>query len=340
MPSTEEVGASSPLRRWGWASLIAACGLVLAPALASAQERRPARRGVAEAAASPPRRGAVPGRSARLRRSGLQRTARRAAAPAEELEPEPAGTSPSRSIGSPDRGRLRRGVELTVSAHLLVRPGRGSAFGTAELVGAVERAAARVAEEHAGARLVVGDLSAEAGGRLAPHRSHRSGRDVDLGFYLLDAEGRPARAPRFVSLSRSGCGTLDQRTLCFDAERNWALVTALLADPVARVQYLLVAPDLRDRLLAEGARRGAPAEQLEQVRTATASVRGSASHRSHFHARIYCPVDDRPDCVDEPPYHAWYEGVPSPRRSQVARRRAEERRRIEARARAQRARRR
>lgn len=252
-----------------------------------------------------------------------------------EPEREP---SPSRSIGTPNRGRIRDGVEITPTPHLVVRDGpRGATYGIAELVGLLHRAAARVASEHPGPRLLAGDLSKEGGGRLSPHRSHRSGRDADVSFYLLDEDGQPVETTRFVHLRRNGCGRAEGRRYCFDPVRNWALIVALLADPVARVQYVLVTPYLRRRLLAEGERQNAPEELLERVRIATRPRTGSASHRSHFHVRIYCPLDDRPECIDEPPYHAWYEGEPSPGAAAAMRRRARIRRAIRRRAEARRA---
>jgi penicillin-insensitive murein endopeptidase len=344
-------------------SLLAACGFVLATPLSEAQPRRTSTTVTAEAAPRRPRppRVEAPSRRARAaqrdaparrrperpvvasRREGTTASRRRSTAqsarprrgqrarhavPIDEPEPEAfPGTSPSRSIGSANRGRLRRGVSLTSTPHLVVRGGRTSAFGTAELVGALQRAAARVAEQHPGPRLVVGDLSGEHGGRLSPHRSHRSGRDADISFYLVDERGEPVEAPRFVHLGRSGCGPLGGRQYCLDPVRSFSLVAALLDDPSARVQYVLVAADLRERLLAEGARRGAPAEVLDRVRIATDLHAGSRSHRSHFHVRIYCPIDDRPECIDDPPYHAWYEGMPAPRHRPAVRRPTPDRRR-------------
>ncbi len=259
------------------------------------------------------------------------------AAPAEAPAPAP---SSSRSIGVPDRGRLTAGVELTDDAHIVRRDGRRAAwYGTRELVEVIRHGAAEVARAHPGPRLVVGDLSAERGGRLSPHRSHRSGRDADLGFYLLGEDGSSVEAPQFVRLARNGCGRLRDQRYCFDAARNWALLVALVTHPVARVQYILVSPDIRARVLAEGERRGAPAELLERVRVATAPHSGSHSHRSHFHLRIYCAPDDRPECVDEPPYHAWYEGQPSPRAAEVRRRRVRVQRAVARRRAARRARR-
>lgn len=268
-----------------------------------------------------------------------------------EVAPEPTPAPSSRSIGVPDRGRLQDGVQLGSTPHLFLRDGRREAmFGTEELVGLIGRAAAAVGESQPGPKLIVGDLSRARGGRLHPHRSHRSGRDVDLGFYLVDEEGHSVQAARFVNLRRNGCGRIGEQRYCFDAARNWALVAAAVMDPVARVQYVLVAPDIRRRLLAEGERIGAPAELRERVSTVTAPHSGSHAHRSHFHVRIYCSVGDRPECIDEPPYYDWYEGEPAPptptiRRIRVTQRRAARRRaarqqaRTQARARARRARR-
>ncbi|MGF1467365.1 MAG: penicillin-insensitive murein endopeptidase, partial [Sandaracinaceae bacterium] len=253
-------------------------------------------------------------------------------AAAEAGSPAP---SPSRATGLPNRGRLRDGVELAESATVQwSENGRSAHYGTAELVGLIERAAAKVAVAHPGAVTLVGDLSRRSGGPLHPHRSHRNGRDADIAFFLRTEGGEPTTADRFVNLRRSGCGTDGERRLCFDAERSWTLVAALVQDPIARVQYVLVAPDIRRRLLEEGERRRAPAAVKERVRIVTEPHQGSRAHRSHFHVRLYCHRSDRPGCWDEPPFHAWVDGEPTLAPGRVRRARARQR----ARARARRAR--
>lgn len=313
-----ESGCARALPRTSW--WIAFLSIVVAPALGHAQPR------AEDTSTESVLANVVPG-SVQVAASnpGAQRSAQ---------------PSASRSIGVTDRGRVVDSVRLVSSAHVRVRDDRDASYGTEELVRMIERAAARVAETHAGSRLVVGDLSRREGGRLSPHRSHRAGRDADIGFYLVDEHGQPAELPRFVNMRRSGCGRVQGARYCFDAARNWALVVALLSDPDARVQYLLVTPYIRRRLLAEGERVGADEALMERVRTATAPHSGSRSHRSHFHVRIYCAEEDRPACIDEPPYHAWYVGTPSPQATAVAHRRARARRARARRARARRARRR
>ena len=104
----------------------------------------------------------------------------------------------------------------------------------------ISRAAAAVEREHPGSWLGVADLSREQGGSAPYHRSHQSGRDVDLLYYSVDAAGAPVKP--------GGCmpafGTPDrQATRCyypvareipprrFDVARNWALVKAMITDP-------------------------------------------------------------------------------------------------------------
>jgi penicillin-insensitive murein endopeptidase len=249
----------------------------------------------------------------------LMRTATYASAPPAEQRRR---LSRSVSVGSTNRGRLSNGVRLSESTTLRIKPSSlNSRWGTAEMVGLIERAAAHVSIAHPGARLTVGDISGRNGGRLRPHRSHRSGRDADVGFYLKDAEGRPVELDRFVDMAPNGCGDFAEVEYCFDDERNWALIAAMVDDPIARVQYILVTHYIRERLLATGTRLGAPADLIARVALATERHRGSSVHRNHFHIRVYCAMDDRPECVDMPPFHPWYEGAPpTPDEARPARR--------------------
>jgi penicillin-insensitive murein endopeptidase len=229
--------------------------------------------------------------------------------------------SRSVSVGETNRGSLQHGVRIEDSATIRVKDGTGARYGTEELVRLIERAAARVAERHAGSVLVVGDISGPAGGRIRPHRSHRSGRDADIGFYLRDAAGEPAVVPRFVNMGRDGTGThRDGAVYRFDVERNWELVTALITEGREIVQYVFVARSLREMLLEHARRSGAPADLIAQAETVMHLPSRGPSHVSHFHVRIYCPRDDRDVCFDSPPFHAWIERPPPRPEPRVARR--------------------
>lgn len=193
-------------------------------------------------------------------------------------------------------------MALTETEHLAVKPSSYTQrWGTAELVALLQRSAARVASVAPGARLHVGDLSREDGGRMSPHRSHRSGRDADVGLYLMDADGQPVMGERFVDIGRDGVARQDP-SIRLDEARTWHLVEALVTDTEAPVQFIFLARHLEERLLEEGRRQGASEELLRRV---DAVIDAERAHTNHLHVRIYCPVDDVPRCSEDPPFHDW-----------------------------------
>jgi len=221
--------------------------------------------------------------------------------PGETHVPARPGRSASLSTGSPSSGRLVAGVELRETPHLRRVTGyrrSPNRWATEELIGLLERAAARVAQRIPGSRVSVGDLSGPAGGPLPFHRSHQSGRDVDIAPFMLDRSGAPVEALRFVSFADDGLGEVPFRNLRFDDPRNWELVTALVEDPDTRVQSIFVNAGLERRLLAEGRSRGASPALVERVRIVVSQPHVRHPHRNHFHVRIECPPDDRRSCTD------------------------------------------
>ncbi len=222
-------------------------------------------------------------------------------------------TPSSQSVGLPFRGTLRHGVLLQESEHIRYAgeyaPG-GHFYGTSELVNLLERAAAFVERRAPGGRLSTGELSGQRGGPLAGHRSHRNGRDVDVSFYMLDAAGEPYDPFAFANFDRNGHGLPPNESLRFDDVRNWELVSRLVTDPDARVQYIFVASSLRSRLIATAHRRHASARAIHRAETVLIQPSHGHPHRNHFHVRIYCAPADRPACEDREPFHAWYPGTP------------------------------
>ena len=216
----------------------------------------------------------------------------------------------SLSVGHADSGGLQNPFAVASSDVLAsVRPHK---YGTRELVGLLDRAARAVARSAPGSRLAVGDLSSEQGGQLSPHESHQSGRDADVGFYMLDEVGQPVPQAIFQRVHQDGTARRGDRNFRFDDSRNWLLLVAFVDDPMAETQYVILAPHIRERLLAHARNIGADQQQIRRVEVVTARMRGSDGHDDHFHVRIYCSVGDRPQCLDRPPLHPWYNGTPSP----------------------------
>ncbi|NUP10620.1 MAG: hypothetical protein HOW73_31620 [Polyangiaceae bacterium] len=201
----------------------------------------------------------------------------------------------ARSIGSPNRGRLENGKKLEAceTIHLI----RKHRWGLPDLVGLIDRSAKRVADKYAGSVLVVGDLSQKAGGQIRGHGSHKTGRDADIGFYLLRGD-KSFVASDFHIIDREGRAK-GVKGVRFDTARNWALVESWLSDERATVLHIFVANHLRTRLLAEAQRVRAPAELIEKAAEAMVQPRPGARHDDHFHVRIRCP-DGQSDCMNFP----------------------------------------
>ncbi|AUX26936.1 exported murein endopeptidase [Sorangium cellulosum] len=201
------------------------------------------------------------------------------------------------SKGAPNRGRLSGAVRLRSSRHVKVRKG-ARAWGLPVLVKALRRAAFQVAKKHGDSALLVGDLSAKAGGPLDGHNSHQTGRDADVGFYVVNSRGRTLRTDRFVAFDDKG-NAIGLPGAKFDDKRNWALVEALLQDRRARVKYLFVSDALKARLLAYAAKRRVPQELRTRAAAAMMSPRDADLHNDHFHIRVMCPPSMRGACIEE-----------------------------------------
>jgi len=178
---------------------------------------------------------------------------------------------------------------------------RRTHFGTDELVELLRYAGREVARRHPGSRLAVSNLSRYRGGWLRYSRSHQSGRDADLAFYVR-YRGRPV-TPRHLRHFGIDLRARGKETLEFDLQRNWALVRALLIHPTVQLQWLIVAPHLEQALLAHARRLGEPAALVRHARRVLHLPPGIRSHDDHFHLRIYCSQDDRlVGCRDERPF--------------------------------------
>ncbi len=216
-------------------------------------------------------------------------------------------TSPSCSIGRASRGHLRDGRQLAESSVLHFKGGSSpdQRWGTDELCTMLRDAARHVATVLPGASLTVGDLSRRRGGWFRPHLSHRTGRDVDIGFYALDAHGHSVMLDHFVRYDAHGV-SFGGDHYRFDAARNWELIASLLDDPVAPVQYIFVSHRVRQWILEAGEQRHASRAMLERAATVLYQPHRGGAHRTHFHMRIYCDPSDRPECVDVAPFWGFY----------------------------------
>jgi penicillin-insensitive murein DD-endopeptidase len=204
----------------------------------------------------------------------------------------------SLSVGSPIEGFQLRAKRLRETESLALKNAeRRTSYGHPSLVLMLQRSAKQMAREASGAVLLVGDLSNENGGPLAGHRSHQSGRDADVGFFVTDAKGRPKRLDHFVAFGADGKAK-DGSGLLFDDYRNWLLIQMWLKDSRAGIKYVFVAKPLRQRLLDFASSRPAFRKYAGAAAVLLHQPSNSAAHDDHFHVRITCPKGQEKLCVE------------------------------------------
>ena len=220
------------------------------------------------------------------------------------------------SVGSPTDGRLIGGMHVDETAYLRVLPAYATGdvrWGVEPLVSMLDRAARSVRHQFPDAITSVGHLSREGGGAIDRHRSHESGRDADVGFFVRNTSGKQVLETNFVPFRGDGTAPAWPGAL-FDDARNWALVSAILEDPEAHVTHIFVASPLRARLLAYAERIGSPEALRVRAAETMHQPRGSLPHDDHFHVRIACPVPMQ-GCVENPGVHAPFPAHGAPGRS-------------------------
>ncbi|MEM9462172.1 MAG: penicillin-insensitive murein endopeptidase [Myxococcota bacterium] len=223
------------------------------------------------------------------------------------------------SVGQTGRGRLRQPARLRLRGKGYRVPekwrNRGNIYGTDELVAAVQHAAARVRARYWRATAGIADLSPARGGRTMWHKSHQSGRDVDVLFYTKGADGKAMLPPEhdMIVLSDEGKPVLPaeytggyedpqwkERRL--DARKTWLFVETLLRDPTIRVQWIFISRGLESLLLAEARKRKRPGWLIAYADQVMSQPGDALAHNDHMHIRVYCSRSDRfHGCVDRGP---------------------------------------
>jgi len=208
------------------------------------------------------------------------------------------------SVGRPSHGYLRHGAKLPDEGAGYVTPprwrARGNRYGTDELVDLVQGLGRRMRARVRDARLVVADLGARGGGDggAAFHRSHQSGRDVDLVYYERDASGAPIEADEMRVFDARG-RAVDGSGVTVDVPRTWLLVREIITAPEAPVQWIFMYEPIAAQVIAHAEKIGEPPELVARARRTLKQPGDSARHDDHLHVRVYCSAADRLyGCVD------------------------------------------
>lgn len=195
----------------------------------------------------------------------------------------------ARSVGSATRGSLRDARCLPESGpgFIAFSPNRCATDETIHLLLYAIREVMR--EYPSSPPVVIGALSRPKGGRLKPHKSHRSGRDVDIGYFAVG--DRPLRT--FANL----------RPDEIDYDKTFYLMAALIA--TGRVDFMFVNYALQPRFVEAARRLGYDDDQISYLfqyprgrGSRVGLIRHARGHTRHFHVRFACPRGDeecRPD---------------------------------------------
>lgn len=199
----------------------------------------------------------------------------------------PSAPSPI-SRGKANHGSIQNARIMPEGNGYFLRSRRPNSWGCDTAILSMATAMAAYANAYPGAPPVnIGDLSKRRGGRLRPHKSHQSGRDVDIGFVHTQTDIRhPERFQRATAAN-------------LDVEKTWFLVKSFAQTGLIQVIY---ADRAVIRMLYNFAKDRLTPEQLDFFfpipRRKTASnalLQHWPGHRNHFHLRFKCP-DNQPRC--------------------------------------------
>lgn len=202
---------------------------------------------------------------------------------------EPRQIARGQSLGAPWAGRLQHATALPPGdGYILRRPER--AYGTQTTIELTERAISETLEafpdEHV---LAIGDISAPSGGLITQHRSHQSGRDIDVGlFYREQPAGYPAS---FIHADEDN----------LDCAATFKLLESFLAtaDDDGGVLMIFLDFDVQGILYDWALDHGVSERRLERIfqyphgrGSSEGIVRHEPNHDNHMHVRFKCPADD------------------------------------------------
>jgi hypothetical protein len=208
-----------------------------------------------------------------------------------EQEPTPGPLSATlpvppgaQSIGRPEAGTLVNGVQIPVNPALYTVRNPDHSFGSTHAIDVLQRSIAIFrARTGFDREVTIWDMSLEHGGHYGPHRSHRSGRDVDIGL--------PLRAGFTLGTAKKGS---------VDWEATWHLIRAFIES--GEVRYVFLSRQRQISLYKAALSCGATPEELEPIIQYPSTekvgiVRHSPGHTGHIHVRFMCGLDE-PGCID------------------------------------------
>lgn len=195
------------------------------------------------------------------------------------------------SHGSPNHGSLENGIRLPESRDY-VRRNLSLLFGSSHTLDVLTDAVARFRHEyHFDGVLVLSDMSRKTGGYLPPHRSHQSGRDIDIWLPTIkgaykDIYRRDDRKPKPEEVHWLAA---------------WALAKSLI--DTGEVLYIFLNYNVQEKLFQAAVQLEATKEERNLIqwvpgrnldeRRSHGIIRHAFGHTGHMHVRFKCSRQER-----------------------------------------------
>ncbi|MCA9689495.1 MAG: penicillin-insensitive murein endopeptidase [Myxococcales bacterium] len=186
---------------------------------------------------------------------------------------------PTRSVGAPNRGRLVSGIPMPEGDEWTIRKNRRRVYGTHKTISTLVNVFHAYGQRYPdGPKIHVGEIARRRGGRARPHKSHRTGRDVDIRYIQHGDDGKP--------------GYRRTTSQNFDLERNWFLVQSLIETGNVQAIYM---SSKRQRQIYPEAKKHLSEEELKRYfqypfhdESHKAIIRHQSGHKNHLHVRFRC----------------------------------------------------
>jgi len=199
----------------------------------------------------------------------------------------------SESVGSPSNGRLilgqsldedgdKQGVGWVISAQ------REHIYGTPDTIRYIKKCAMEYRSwfpRNKAPPVVIGDISKKGGGPLYPHKSHQSGRDVDIGYIIKGGQQAAANGIFVRATAKS-----------IDLPKQWILTKCFL-DLDATTHIFMEASIVK--ALKEYVMRVYKKNRQKLQKYlgyfpggSKAKIVPDEEHTSHMHVRFACPKNN------------------------------------------------
>jgi murein endopeptidase len=198
---------------------------------------------------------------------------------------EDEGTT-SESIGGPSSGSLQGAVPMVEGPGRVLKMIPWKSWGTAHTVALLDQVLRKWGQRKGAQPVLVGNMAARTGGKLEPHSTHQSGRDVDIGYMqkLPDGEELNWREMNATNL---------------DAAETWELLK--LFRSTGQVEVIFIDSALQKLLYEHAVKHGTVPKAelprwLEHPRSPPqrrALVQHVAGHVDHIHVRFACQPHER-----------------------------------------------